>query len=85
MVSPIFIFLCRHLYGVSFIDLYSSTWDLYLFFGGQKNLDEAHSSPGLHASAGPGLAEECTTLVGSFVQIEVRVWLVRTVEVPVCS
>ncbi|KAG5608114.1 hypothetical protein H5410_019395 [Solanum commersonii] len=29
-----------------------------------ENLDEAHSSPGLHASAGPGLAEECTTLGG---------------------
>ncbi|XP_055801154.1 uncharacterized protein LOC129870402 isoform X2 [Solanum dulcamara] len=29
-----------------------------------ENLDEAHSSPGLHASSGPGLAEECTTLGG---------------------
>ncbi|KAL6566447.1 hypothetical protein OROGR_002062 [Orobanche gracilis] len=29
-----------------------------------ENLDEAHSSPGLHASAGPGLAEECATLGG---------------------
>ncbi|KAL0327138.1 UNVERIFIED_CONTAM: protein GDAP2 [Sesamum angustifolium] len=29
-----------------------------------KNLDEAHSSPGLHAAAGPGLAEECATLGG---------------------
>ncbi|KAJ6689941.1 hypothetical protein OIU85_006249 [Salix viminalis] len=27
-------------------------------------LDEAHSSPGLHAAAGPGLAEECTTAGG---------------------
>ncbi|CAL0318217.1 unnamed protein product [Lupinus luteus] len=27
-------------------------------------LDEAHSSPGLHAAAGPGLAEECATLDG---------------------
>lgn len=26
-------------------------------------MDEAHSSPGLHAAAGPGLAEECVTLV----------------------
>ncbi|KAI7993343.1 hypothetical protein LOK49_LG11G01048 [Camellia lanceoleosa] len=26
------------------------------------NTDEAHSSPGLHAVAGPGLAEECATL-----------------------
>ena len=26
-------------------------------------LDETHSSPGLHAAAGPGLAEECATLV----------------------
>lgn len=26
-------------------------------------MDEAHSSPGLHAAAGPGLAEECATLV----------------------
>jgi hypothetical protein len=28
-----------------------------------QSLDEAHSSPGLHAAAGPGLAEECATLV----------------------
>ncbi|KAI7995242.1 hypothetical protein LOK49_LG11G01061 [Camellia lanceoleosa] len=28
-----------------------------------ENLDEAHSSPGLHAVAGPGLAEECATLM----------------------
>ncbi|KAJ7953877.1 appr-1-p processing enzyme family protein [Quillaja saponaria] len=27
-----------------------------------ENLDEEHSSPGLHAAAGPGLAEECATL-----------------------
>uniref|UniRef100_A0A2P2M6R2 Ganglioside induced differentiation associated protein n=1 Tax=Rhizophora mucronata TaxID=61149 RepID=A0A2P2M6R2_RHIMU len=27
-------------------------------------LDEVHSSPGLHAAAGPGLAEECATLGG---------------------
>ncbi|GFY88495.1 appr-1-p processing enzyme family protein [Actinidia rufa] len=27
-----------------------------------ENLDEAHSSPGLHAAAGTGLAEECATL-----------------------
>ncbi|KAJ6792522.1 protein GDAP2-like protein [Iris pallida] len=27
-----------------------------------ESLDEAHSSPGLHAAAGPGLAEECATL-----------------------
>ncbi|RYR09097.1 hypothetical protein Ahy_B05g077187 [Arachis hypogaea] len=26
-------------------------------------MDEAHSSAGLHAAAGPGLAEECATLV----------------------
>ncbi|CAL5428754.1 unnamed protein product [Camellia sinensis] len=29
-----------------------------------ENLDEAHSSPGLHAAAGPGLAEDCATLGG---------------------
>ncbi|KAJ7943390.1 appr-1-p processing enzyme family protein [Quillaja saponaria] len=29
-----------------------------------ENLDEAHSSPGLHAATGPGLAEECATLGG---------------------
>lgn len=29
-----------------------------------ENLDEAHSSPGLHAAAGPGLAEECAVLGG---------------------
>lgn len=32
-------------------------------FHGQQNLDEAHSSPGLHAAAGPGLAEQCALLV----------------------
>lgn len=30
----------------------------------QQNLDEAQSSPGLHAAAGTGLAEECASLVG---------------------
>ncbi|GMH01777.1 hypothetical protein Nepgr_003616 [Nepenthes gracilis] len=29
-----------------------------------QNMDEAHSSPGLHAAAVPGLAEECATLGG---------------------
>ncbi|GAB2214472.1 hypothetical protein Droror1_Dr00018821 [Drosera rotundifolia] len=29
-----------------------------------ENMDEAHSSPGLHAAAGPGLAEECASLGG---------------------
>ncbi|KAG0457426.1 hypothetical protein HPP92_022266 [Vanilla planifolia] len=29
-----------------------------------ESLDEAHSSPGLHAAAGPGLAEECAALGG---------------------
>ncbi|NP_001130380.2 Protein GDAP2 [Zea mays] len=29
-----------------------------------ESLDEAHSSPGLHAAAGSGLAEECATLGG---------------------
>lgn len=33
------------------------------FHAGLQNLEEAHSSPGLHAAAGPGLAEECATLV----------------------
>lgn len=28
-----------------------------------QSLDESHSSPGLHAAAGSGLAEECSTLV----------------------
>ncbi|MCO5566713.1 hypothetical protein L7F22_020392 [Adiantum nelumboides] len=50
---------------------------LRLFIGGEipqisdldqdrppDNLDEMHSSPGLHATAGPGLAEECATLGG---------------------
>lgn len=31
--------------------------------GWLKSLDEAHSNPGLHAAAGPALAEECATLV----------------------
>ncbi|KAG5023647.1 hypothetical protein JHK85_019989 [Glycine max] len=30
----------------------------------RQNMDEAHSSPGLHDAAGPGLAEECATLGG---------------------
>ncbi|PRQ40695.1 putative CRAL-TRIO lipid binding domain, Macro domain-containing protein [Rosa chinensis] len=29
-----------------------------------ENMDEAHCSPGLHAAAGPGLAEECASLGG---------------------
>ncbi|XP_077223702.1 appr-1-p processing enzyme family protein [Tasmannia lanceolata] len=29
-----------------------------------ESLDEAHSSPGLHSAAGPGLSEECATLGG---------------------
>ncbi|XP_057509497.1 uncharacterized protein LOC130792075 isoform X1 [Actinidia eriantha] len=29
-----------------------------------ENLDEAHSSPGLHAAAGPSLAEDCASLGG---------------------
>ncbi|XP_027346698.1 protein GDAP2 homolog isoform X2 [Abrus precatorius] len=29
-----------------------------------ESMDEAHSSPGLHAAAGPGLAEECAVLGG---------------------
>ncbi|KAL3631211.1 hypothetical protein CASFOL_024195 [Castilleja foliolosa] len=29
-----------------------------------ENLDEVHSNPGLHAAAGPGLAEECASLGG---------------------
>ncbi|KAL4573774.1 hypothetical protein LXL04_020591 [Taraxacum kok-saghyz] len=29
-----------------------------------ENLDETQCSPGLHATAGPGLAEECATLGG---------------------
>ena len=42
---------------------------------GWQNLDEAHSSPGLHAAAGPGLAEECATLV-SFTCIHVCVCII---------
>ena len=34
-----------------------------LLWGFVQSLDEAHSSPGLHAAAGSGLAEECATLV----------------------
>ena len=37
--------------------------DVFFLLDGSQNLDEAHSSPGLHAAAGPGLAEECATLV----------------------
>jgi hypothetical protein len=40
--------------------------DLLVFL---QSLDEAHSSPGLHAAAGSGLAEECATLVLLFVQV----------------
>jgi len=32
-----------------------------------QGLDEAHSSPGLHAAAGPGLAEECAMLVSWYI------------------
>ncbi|KAJ7523247.1 hypothetical protein O6H91_18G043300 [Diphasiastrum complanatum] len=52
-------------------------WKLYIWQGApwnlevdavvnstNENLDEAHSSPGLHAAAGPGLAEECAGLGG---------------------
>ena len=34
-----------------------------LLRGFVQSLDKAHSSPGLHAAAGSGLAEECATLV----------------------
>ena len=36
---------------------------LFLLWIFVQSLDEAHSSPGLHAAAGTGLAEECATLV----------------------
>ncbi|KAJ0969906.1 hypothetical protein J5N97_022783 [Dioscorea zingiberensis] len=34
------------------------------------SLDEAHNNPGLHAAAGPGLAEECATLLFRYVPPE---------------
>jgi hypothetical protein len=47
--------------GFNFLGCYNEL--LSLFRGFVQSLDEAHSSPGLHAAAGSGLAEECATLV----------------------
>ncbi|KAL8542947.1 hypothetical protein ACS0TY_003719 [Phlomoides rotata] len=48
---------------------------IYLWRGNPwnlENLDEAHSSPGLHVAAGPGLAEECATLI-EYEEFKVRI------------
>ncbi|CAJ1931959.1 unnamed protein product [Sphenostylis stenocarpa] len=43
-------------------------------------LDEAHSSPGLHAAAGPGLAEECATLAKNYPREPAAHVAIRTVR-----
>lgn len=45
---------------------------------GEQNLDEAHSSPGLHVAAGPGLAEQCATLVQT---LSFTIFLSRVLEI----
>ena len=49
--------------GIGFNFFFGCYKLMSLLRGFVQSLDEAHSSPGLHAAAGSGLAEECATLV----------------------
>ncbi|XP_020525697.1 ganglioside-induced differentiation-associated protein 2 isoform X3 [Amborella trichopoda] len=57
------LFLVLHSLGFLNIKPFGPYW-LHHVSWSYKSLDEAHSSPGLHAAAGLGLAEECATLGG---------------------